>query len=103
MTGILNSVDDEIGAITDAVLSDPDEFIRIANRIAESAEPATFRKEIMLPYLTRSYGIVAQDEEAEIELLNILGEVEQELVMKGNDLKGFIIEGIEEAQDSFLK
>ena len=103
VTGILNSVDDEIGAITDAVLSDPDEFIRIANRIAESAEPATFRKEIMLPYLTRSYGIVAQDEEAEIELLNILGEVEQELVMKGNDLKGFIIEGIEEAQDSFLK
>ena len=103
VTGVLAQVDNEIGMITDAVLSDPDEFIRVANRLAEGAEPATFRKEILLPYLTRAYGITAQDEQSEIDLLNIMAEVEQELVMKGNDLSGFILEGVDEAKDSFLK
>jgi len=103
MTGVLATVDNEIGMITDAVLSNPDEFIRVANRIAEGVEPATFRKEILLPYLTRAYGITAQDEQGEINLLNIMAEVEQDLVMKGNDLSGFILEGVDEAKDSFLK
>lgn len=85
------------------MLSDPDYFIEVANRIASSAEPSTLRKEVILPYLTRMYGITAQGEEGEIALLQILAEVEQDIAEKGNDALDFIEEGVNEAQDSFLQ
>jgi hypothetical protein len=49
------------------------------------------------------YGITAQGEEGEIDLLNILAEVEQTLAESGNDVLEFIEEGVDEAQESFLK
>ena len=58
---------------------------------------------MILPYLTRMYGITAQGEEGEIALLQILAEVEQDIAEKGNDVLDFIEEGVDEAQDSFLK
>lgn len=103
VTGVLGSVDSEIGQITDAVLADPDYFVEVANRIASNAEPSTLRKEVILPYLTRMYGVTAQGEEGEIALLQILAEVEQDIAEKGNDVLNFIEEGVDEAQDSFLK
>jgi hypothetical protein len=103
VTGVLGSLDSEIGQITDAVLADPDYFLEVANRIALNAEPSTLRKEVILPYLTRMYGITAQGEEGEIDLLNILAEVEQTLAESGNDVLEFIEEGVDEAQESFLK
>ncbi|MAJ23834.1 MAG: hypothetical protein CMI75_08680, partial [Candidatus Pelagibacter sp.] len=103
VTGVLGSIDSEIGQITDAVLADPDYFVEVANRIASNAEPSTLRKEVILPYLTRMYGITAQGEEGEVALLNILAEVEQTMAESGNDVLEFIQEGVDEAQDSFLQ
>ena len=103
VTGVLGSLDSEIGQITDAVLSDPDYFLEVATRIANNAEPTTLRTEVILPYLTRMYGITAQGEEGEIELLNILAEVEQTMAESGNDVLEFIGDGVDEAKDSFLK
>lgn len=103
ITGVLNKLDTDFAMITDNILSNPDEFVRIANRIANNAEPSTFRKEVLLPWFTRSYGLAVKDENDEIELLKIMAEIEQQVYMEGNDIKDIIKEGVDEAQDSFLQ
>ena len=84
--GVIRSLDTEIAQITDEMLSNPEEFIRIANKVTREQLP-TDVQDILWSYMVR-VGIYNEDNEKErSEFIRALAEVELEIDQKLIDLE----------------
>ena len=85
-SGVIRSLDTEVGAITDDMLANPEEFVRIAKKVTKDQLP-TDVQDVLWSYLTRVGVYNENNENEKKEFIEALADIELQMTENIMDLE----------------